>query len=186
MSLLECSPVFEGSPADTDGRAAQEVKVYEFLDGLGIKYYRMDHAPSVTMEDCEVRGRELGITISKNIFLCNTQKTKFYLLVMPAAKRYVTKIFSKEIGSARLSFAPPEAMEKMLSCSPGSASVMGLLFDRQKRVSLYFDRDVLRQEWFGCHPCRNTTSLKFRMEDLTGKILPALGHEYGVVCLDGF
>ena len=184
MSRFDSAEIFTGAPADMSGRAEREKAVYEFLAGTGVNYCRMDHAPTVTMEECAERGKKLGIVISKNIFLCNTQKTRFYLLVMPASKRYVTRIFSREIGSARLSFAPPEAMEKMLGCSPGSASVMGLLFDRENRVSLYFDRDVLRQEWFGCHPCINTTSLKFRMTDFTEKVLPALGHEFSSVCLD--
>lgn len=174
--IIDNPTVYHGSPSDISERDRRERQVYEFLDGLGIDYSRIDHRPSMTMENCEERGKLLGITISKNIFLCNTQKTRYYLLVMPASKRYVTRIFSKAVGSARLSFAPPEDMERLLGCTPGSASIMGLLNDTDGAVNLCIDSDVLGQEYFGCHPCLNTSSIRLKMTDLTKKIIPALGH----------
>ncbi len=68
-------------------------------------------------------------------------------------------------------------MQELLGLTPGSVSVLGLMNDREKRVKLLIDRELLQDESFGCHPCLNTSSLRIRTEDLTGKILPALGYE---------
>ena len=168
-----------GRPANTDERLGKEVRVYDFLDKLGIDYQRVDHEAAMTMEACEEIDRTLGddTTICKNLFLCNRQETNFYLLLMPGDKPFKTKDLSAQIHSARLSFAKPEYMEKYLDITPGSVSVMGLMNDSEKKVQLLIDEDVMKEPYFGCHPCINTSSLKFTTEDLTKKIIPALGHD---------
>lgn len=173
--------VYDGRPADCTGRLEKEIRVYDTLDSLKIPYKRLDHKAAFSIGECNERADLLGITISKNLFLCNTQKTKFYLLMMPGEKRFHTKIFSHQIGSARLSFAPEEYMEEFLDTTPGSASVMGLMNDKDCRVELYIDADVLKQEYIGCHPCINTSSLKIKTSDLTDVYLPAVHHRHRVV-----
>lgn len=168
-----------GRPETTSGRLDKEIRVYDLLDKLGIAYQRVDHEATMTMEACEEVDRILGddTTICKNLFLCNRQETNFYLLLMPGDKPFKTKDLSAQINSARLSFAKPEYMEKYLDITPGSVSVMGLMNDSEKKVQLLIDEDVMKEPYFGCHPCINTSSLKFTTEDLTRKIIPALGHD---------
>ncbi len=158
-------------------RRERELAVYELLDKLGVAYQRIDHAQTNTMEACQAVDEALaGATICKNLFLCNRQRTQFYLLMMPGDKVFRTRDLSAQIGSSRLSFAETVYMEKYLHISPGSVSVMGLMHDTENRVQLLIDRDVLQGEYFGCHPCMNTSSIRLRMEDLMKKILPAVGH----------
>lgn len=168
-----------GRPETTSGRLDKEIRVYDLLDKLGIAYQRVDHEATMTMEACEEVDRILGddTTICKNLFLCNRQETNFYLLLMPGDKPFKTKDLSAQINSARLSFAKPEYMEKYLDITPGSVSVLGLMNDSEKKVQLLIDEDVMKEPYFGCHPCINTSSLKFTTEDLTKKIIPALGHD---------
>ena len=173
--------VFEGRPADLTGRLEKERESYDLLDRLGIAYQRTDHEPTATMEVCKEIDEVLGLMICKNLFLCNRQKTKFYLLLMPGEKPFKTKFLSKQIGTARLSFADGEQMEEYLNITPGSLSLMGLIFDKEKKVHLVIDKEVLDEEYFGCHPCINTSTLLMKTSDVKEKILPALGHEYQVV-----
>ena len=165
-----------GRPTDTTGRLDKEIRTYDFLDKLGIEYQRIDHEAAFTMEVCEEIDKTLGATICKNLFLCNRQKTDFYLLMIPGDKTFKTKELSHQIGSARLSFASPQDMEKYLDITPGSVSVMGLMNDHDKKVQLLIDKDVMKNPYFGCHPCINTSSLKFTTEDLKNKIIPELEH----------
>ena len=167
-----------GRPENTDSRLDKEVRVYDFLDKLEVEYQRVDHEAAMTMEACEAIDRVLGddTAICKNLFLCNRQETDFYLLLMPGDKPFKTKNLSAQIGSARLSFAKPEYMEKYLDITPGSVSVLGLMNDHEKKVQLLIDEDVLKDPYFGCHPCINTSSLKFSTEDFQNKIIPALEH----------
>lgn len=175
----------KGRPENTDNRLDKEIRVYDFLDKLGVQYQRIDHEAAMTMEACEEIDHALGdnTTICKNLFLCNRQETDFYLLLMPGDKPFKTKDLSAQIHSARLSFAKPEYMEKYLDITPGSVSVLGLTNDSEKKVQLLIDEDVMKEPYFGCHPCINTSSLKFTTEDLMQKIIPALEHEPVTVTL---
>lgn len=175
----------KGRPENTDNRLNKEIRVYDFLDKLGIQYQRIDHEAAMTMEACEEIDHALGdnTTICKNLFLCNRQETDFYLLLMPGDKPFKTKDLSAQSHSARLSFAKPEYMEKYLDITPGSVSVLGLMNDSEKKVQLLIDEDVMKEPYFGCHPCINTSSLKFTTEDLMQKIIPALEHEPVTVTL---
>ena len=173
----------DGRPASLDGRLERETKTYDMLDSLKIPYQRIDHEPAMTMEVCAEIDKVLDATICKNLFLCNRQKTAFYLLMMPGDKPFKTKDLSVQIGSSRLSFASPEDMERLLHISPGAVSVMGLMNDGEGEVSLLIDGDVLKGEFFGCHPCVNTSSLRLKTEDLLQIFLPAVKHGYTVVNL---
>lgn len=175
--------VKEGRPENTDGRMGKEIRVYDLLDSLGVTYQRADHEAAMTMEACGEIDAALGVEICKNLLLCNRQETAFYLLLIPGDKPFKTKNLSAQIGSARLSFAKPEYMEEYLDITPGSLSVMGLMNDAGMKVKLLIDEDVLKSEFFGCHPCVNTSSLKFRTKDLMEKIVPAMGHEPEMVRL---
>jgi Ala-tRNA(Pro) deacylase len=103
--------LYKGRPEDMEGRLPREIRTYDFLDELGIEYFRTDHEEANNMEACNVIDAILGVVICKNLFLCNRQKTNFYLLMMPGDKKFKTKELSSQIGSARLSFADPEDLD---------------------------------------------------------------------------
>lgn len=174
--------VFQGRP--TEGkRSDKEEKVYDLLEQLQIPFERMDHEPLYTIEACEEVDRTFGTRMCKNLFLCNSQKTKFYLLLMPGDKRFDTKTFCRQIESPRLSFADARYMEKYLNITPGSVSILGLMNDTEGMVRLMMDEEVLAEEYIGCHPCVNTSSLKIKTKDILEKFLPYVGHEYMAVKL---
>ena len=176
-----------GRPENTDGRLDKEIRVYDFLDKLGVEYQRVDHEAAMTMEACEAIDRVLGddTAICKNLFLCNRQETDFYLLLMPGDKPFKTKNLSAQIGSARLSFAKPEYMEKYLDITPGAVSIMGLMNDKNNVVRLLVDEDLLKEEWIGCHPCVNTSSIRVKTKDMFDTVMKAMHHEMTVVKLTG-
>ena len=168
--------LMNGRPVNTEDRLPKEVRVYDFLDNLGIDYQRVDHEEAMTMEVCAAIDEALKATICKNLLLCNRQGTAFYLLMLPGNKVFKTSVLSKQIGSSRLSFASAEAMEQYLDITPGSVSVLGLMNDKENHVQLLMDQDVVKGEYIGCHPCINTSSLKLKTTDLLEKILTAMGH----------
>ncbi len=177
--------IYKGSPSDPSGRLPKEMRAYAFLDRLGIPYERADHEAAMTIEACRGVDELLGIRICKNLFLCNRTKTEFYLLLMPGEKPFKTKELSSQIGCSRLSFAPAEYMEELLDLTPGSATILGLINDRDMRVRLLIDQDLLSEPFFGCHPCINTSSVKLRTADLLEKIIPGTGHIPTFVVLTG-
>ena len=175
--------LLQGRPETNRGRLDKEIRCYDLLDQLDIRYQRIDHEAAATMELCRAIDEALEATICKNLLLCNRQCTQFYLLMMPGDKVFKTKDLSAQIGSSRLSFASGEYMEQLLDITPGSLSVLGLMNDKENRVQLLIDGDVLKGEYVGMHPCINTSSLRLKTQDLIEKILPAMGHEAQIVTL---
>lgn len=173
--------LYNGRPTDLSGRLDKEKRVYDLLDELGIEYARVDHPAAETMEACEEIEKVLGVEICKNLFLCNRQKTDFYLLMMPGSKPFKTKDITKQLGCARLSFAGAEFMQEFLDITPGSVSVTGLMNDKENRVRLVIDKDILDGEYIGCHPCINTSSLSIKTQDIINKFLPSVTHEPTIV-----
>lgn len=178
--------LYHGRPLDLQGRLDKEIRVYDLLDSLGIEYDRTDHEAAGTMEDCLEVDKILGVIICKNLFLCNRQKTKFYLLMMPGDKPFKTKDVSSQIGSARLSFAGEEEMLAYLDITPGAVSIMGLMNDKDNHVQLLIDKPVMESDLLGCHPCVNTASLRMKTKDVIEKFLPAVHHEAIVVDLPDY
>lgn len=174
--------LYKARPCDL--RLDKEIRCYDLLDKLNIEYERLDHESTASIEDCMEVEKILGIEICKNLFLCNQQKTKFYLLMMIGSKKFVTKNISKQIGSSRLSFASSEFMEKYLDTTPGSVSVLGLMNNKEHNVNLIVDKDILKNKYIGVHPCINTSSLKLKTADIFDKVLPYL--EFNPIYVDIF
>ena len=180
MSTLQ---LFNGRPDKP--RTAREDAAYDFLEKMDIPFRRVDHAPAMTMEDCVAIDGALGVSMCKNLFLCNRQKTDFYLLLMPGDKPFRTKELSNQLETARLSFGSAEDMEHLLGVSPGAVTVMGLINDKENRVRLLIDKDLLDDAEIGCHPLVNTSSVAFSMQALLQTLLPATRHTPTTVTLLG-
>lgn len=176
---MQISEIYTQAPSG--GHCEVELAAFALLDELKIPYTRVEHDCADTMEDCAAISDVLGIRICKNLFLCNRQKTAFYLLTMPEDKPFHTNDLSAQIGSSRLSFAPSEKMVELLGCTPGSASVLGLMNDREHQVRLIMDQEVWEAPYFGCHPCKNDGSLRISTDDLLQIFLPHTGHDVTVV-----
>lgn len=174
-----------GRPADCSGRPEKEGAVYDLLERLDIPFTRADHPAAFTMEECEAVSQALHTPICKNLFLCNRQKTAFYLLLLPASKPFRTKEITAQLRCARLSFAGEEQLASLLHLTPGSATIFGLQYDTENRVQLVVDRDLLDEACFGCHPCINTSTIRLKTSDVFDRLTHALHHDYTLVTLKG-
>ncbi|WP_088186084.1 prolyl-tRNA synthetase associated domain-containing protein [Desulfosporosinus sp. FKA] len=181
MKNIEIDSTIYKTKPNKANRSKEEMDVYDLLERLDIPYFRLDHDETPSIEMCDQVEKLLEIEICKNLFLSNSQRTSFYLLMMPGRKKFRTKDLSRQIESSRLSFAEAEDMEKHLNIKPGSVSVIGLVNDISQSVQLLIDKDVLQSEYVGCHPCVNTSSLKIKTSDLLTKFLPYTGHQPIVV-----
>ena len=175
--------LYHGRPSDTAGRPGKEIRVYDLLDSLGIEYDRTDHEAAMTMEDCNEIDRILDVIICKNLFLCNRQKTQYYLLMLEGDKVFKTKDLSKQLVVARLSFAGAEDLQEILGLQPGSVTVLALKNDRNNMVQLVMDKPIQEAAYVSCHPCISTSTVNFSMADLLEKVLPAVNHTPIVVDL---
>lgn len=169
--------LYKNKPDDMTGLSEKEIKTYNLLDNIGVEFCRVSHEPADTMEICLQIEESLGAGICKNLFLCNRQQTQFFLLMMPSQKVFKTKFLSAALGTSRLSFADPKYMEEYLDITPGSVSMLGLMNDKECKVQLVVDNELMKEEYIGCHPCINTSSLKIKRTDLFGPVLEAMNHQ---------
>lgn len=175
----------QGRPLNMESRLPKEIRSYDILDQLGIEYIQVDHEPAASVDACRHIRQALGVDVCKNLFLCNRQKTKFYMLMMPGDKTFRTSEASHQAGSSRLSFAGAEYMQEFLDITPGSVSVLGLMNDIHHNVQLLIDEDLLKHESIGCHPCINTASVKLKMKDILEKFLVYIEHKPIMIHLSG-
>lgn len=175
--------VYNGRPENCDERLPREVRVYDFLDSIGIEYQRTDHMGNraFTMKDCKTIDATLGTVLCKNLFLSTANQKNYFLLLMPGDKPFKTKHITSQTKTGRLSFAGADKMLEYLDIEPGAVSIMGLMNDHDKHVKLLVDKDLIDNEYLACHPCVNTSSIRLRTEDALGAYLKATGHEYQIV-----
>lgn len=175
--------ITKGRPAGFEVRAEIEREVYDRLEELGIGFDTIDHEAAATMDVCDAVSAAAGCSIFKNLFLCNRQQTQFYLVLIPADKPFKTKYISSQLGCARLSFGPPEMMERLLGVTPGAVTPLGLLRDTERVIRVAVDRDLLASPTVGCHPGVNTSTVRMPLADLLERYIPSTGHDITLVDL---
>lgn len=156
-------------------------KTYQALEKLHIPFQRVDTDEAVTMEDCVEINRKLDMKMVKTLFLCNRQKTKFYLFVTAGDKSFNSKSFSRALDVPRVSFAPKEMMEPMLGTTIGAATIFSCLADPDHRIQFVIDRDVLEEEFYGCSDGTTTGYMKIPTADVCDKLLPFSGRELQII-----
>ena len=154
-------------------------EIYDCLEKLGLEFERMDRIESDNVDENVYK--ILGIRRLKNLLLCNASRTNFYLLIMTADVPFKSAVLSAQLGTSRFKFAPEEYLKELIHAKPGTSSILGLIFDKEKKVQLLIDELVLEQKYFGCLPCCDDTSLKFDTKQLLEKLLEYTGHAYTVV-----
>lgn len=151
-------------------------KVYELLAEKAVPFQRVDCEPAITMEDCIMIDERLQMKTVKTLFLCNRQQTRFYLAVTTADKPFVTKDFSAALGVSRVSFAPVELLNSMVGTAVGAATIFGLLLDGEQQIRLVIDKEVLKEEWYGCSDGTTTSYLRLPMDWVMREFIPLTGH----------
>lgn len=153
-----------------------QARVYECLQILHIPFTRVDTDVAISMDDCVAINERLGVDMVKTLFLCNRQKTRFYLCILPGSKAFRASDFSRALDVPRVSFAPSDLLESMLGTKIGAATVFGALQDVTGSVRIIFDQEVASAAWYGCSDGTTTSYLKLRTDDVLHRILPYADH----------
>ena len=162
---------------------ALQERTYAALADLQLAYERVDTDKAITMEDCILINEKLRMKMVKTLFLCNRQQTLFYLFITRGDKPFRSKEFSNVLGVPRVSFAPAELMEELLGTKIGAATVFSSLLESARDVQLVFDRDVVREEWYGCSDGTTTGYMKIKTSDILDKLLPYAKARYTVISI---
>lgn len=141
-------------------------KVYDKLNELNINYTADEHEAIFTIEELDKKGMYQRGEICKNLFLRDGSGKRHFLVVTPGHKEVDLKKVRAQIGSSRLSFGSAERLMNCLGLTQGSVSPFGVLNDKERRVELVFDKDLVNMDTLGFHPNINTATVWLSFEDM--------------------
>lgn len=144
------------------------------LDALGIAYQNHEHAAVFTVEEAKALRGELTGGHIKNLFLRN-KKEEMWLVVAEEDKRIDLKSLGEKLGAGKLSFGSPDRLLRYLGVLPGAVTPFGIINDKDCKVKVVLDRDLMGFNLVNAHPLVNTMTTALSPEDLLG-FLEAEGH----------
>lgn len=151
-------------------------ELLSYLDDLGIAVSTVSHPPLFTVADSQSLRGEIAGAHTKNLFL-KDKKDSFYLVTVEEEAEVDLKKIHTIIGAAgRVSFGKPEALLELLGVTPGAVTVFGLINDREGRVRLVLDADLMRSDVINGHPLTNEATTSIAAKDLLA-FARATGHE---------
>lgn len=173
--MFYISDIYTTAPTTFD--TPLQKQVYHTLQTLQIPFQRVHTQQVITMNDCIQINQKLDMDMVKTLFLCNRQKTQFYLFATTASKPFQSKAFCSALDISRVSFAPTEYMEKILGTKIGATTIFSTLFDTQHQLQIVLDQQVAKQKWYGCSDGTTTGYLKIETEQILKKFLPFVKHQ---------
>lgn len=177
--MFYISDVYTTSPEKFENKLQENV--YKVLTKLSINYERVETDEAITMDDCIEINKKLDMKMVKTLFLCNRQKTNFYLFITCGDKMFDSKKFSSELNISRVSFADEILMSDMLGTKIGAATIFSSLIDTENEVKIVIDKDVLKETYYGCSDGTTTGYLKIKIDDIINKVLPYSKHKITII-----
>ncbi len=154
-----------------------EEKCYKLLDELGIEYSYVKYSKE-EKENHELVDELIGVKGIKNLlFKTRNLKKELFFIILPRDKRFDTKAFRNRFGITKIEMVDDTELEEFLNATNGDVSIMDLLYDKDKKIKLYIDKEVLDEEYFRFHPFNGLITVKIKTIDLKEKLLPYLDHD---------
>jgi Ala-tRNA(Pro) deacylase len=163
--------------------SAEELPIIAALNALGINFDRHEHPPIASAIGTEELWPQIDAVQTKNLFLTNPKRTRFYLVVLDHKKRADLRAVGDQVGDGRLSFGSPERLMAHLRVTPGSVSALGLVHDAGHEVQVCLDEALKGVERISFHPNVNTATLVISFADFE-RFLAACGNPIRFVRVD--
>ena len=177
--MFNISDIYTTAP--TDFKTPLQQETYKALSHLNIPFERVDTDEAITMEDCLLINQKLDMKMVKTLFLCNRQKTLFFIFVTCGDKSFNSGTFSKAMNCSRVSFASEDLFLEMLGTKIGAATVFSSLKDLNGDIHIVIDQDVANEEYYGCSDGTTTCYLKIKTSDILQKFLPYAKHKAHII-----
>ncbi len=139
--------------------------IYNYLDNLNIKYKKFNHQAIFTVRDAEKIDQNIPGIKTKNLFLRDKKKISYFLVLTEARKRIDLKKLARQLEVKKISFADSEDLNKFLNLKPGSVSPFGLIYDKDRKVKVIIDKEILKNNTINFHPNNNTATLNLKTKN---------------------
>jgi len=158
-----------------------DTQLLSYLDKNNIRYKIHVHPAVFTVYESKELKQKIPGLHCKTLFL-KDENGMFYLVGMPAEKRLNIKKLEKYLGVKKLRFGSEGELKREVNLEPGSVSIFGAIYIKDKNIKLVIDKEVWDAEITGFHPNFNTATLEIKHEDLK-KFYDSLSCEKEIVVL---
>ena len=141
---------------------------------MGIAHRTIPHPPFFTVEEGRPYHDQIPGLHAKNLFL-KDRKGQLWLVVLPAEKKADLNKLEKRLSAPRFSFGKPELLLETLGVPPGSVTPFALINDKDKKITLVIDEDMLHSEELNFHPLHNEASTIIKADDFL-KMVKVFGY----------
>ncbi len=156
-------------------------EIYDFLKIKNLWYEITEHKAVYNMQDLNDIDLPYKEVDGKNLFVRDDKKRNYYLITLKGNKKIDLKTFSKNYHTRRLSFASEVDLINILNLKPGSVTPLGLLNDKDLKVTFYLDEDFFNGEGIiGIHPNDNTATIWLKVLDLVN-IIKEHGNQVNII-----
>jgi Ala-tRNA(Pro) deacylase len=123
-----------------------------YLANLGVATETVEHPPLFTVEDSQKLRGEISGGHAKNLFV-KDKKSRIFLLVVGEETVVDLKRVHEKIGAqGRVTFGSAELLEEVWGVKPGAVTPFGAINDRERRVTVVLDAEMMRHERLNFHP----------------------------------
>lgn len=154
-------------------------QLFDKLAEMGIATKTVEHSPAMTVADNTNAEIDLPGAHTKNLFL-KDDKGNLVLVVAKSTTAVDLKALPKKINCGRFSFGKPELMAQHLGVQPGAVTAFAIINDKEGRVRVVIDQELMAHDSLNCHPLENTASTNIARDDLL-RFIRATGHEPKIV-----
>lgn len=138
-----------------------DASLCRLLEANGVAFVRADHPAVYTCDEADrLVPHTLGGVQTKNLFLRDGKGRRHWLLVTSCAKAVDLKALAPRIGADNLSLGSAERLQRFLGVTPGSVTLLALVNDPTRDVTLLVDQEVWEAASWRCHPLVNTATLE--------------------------
>lgn len=154
--------------------------VEKTLRDLQIEFEIVEHEPALTTEQADrfIEGIE-GVR-TKTMFLTNKKKTRFFLMIMDDGKRMDMDKFREIVGESKINMASSESLFEKMKLPPGVVSPFGLLYNLEKDIGVYFDKEIISEKRMSFHPNTNEKTIFLNTKDLI-LYIESLGYTVNII-----
>jgi Ala-tRNA(Pro) deacylase len=154
--------------------AASESDLMARLDALGIATRTQRHAAVFTVEEAKAERGVLPGAHCKSLFL-RDRRGGLWLVVMLEHRRTDLRKLSDRLEAPRFSFGSAELLFEVLGVTPGSVTPFAIINDREKRVTVVLDAEMMEESPLNYHPLTNEATTAIAPADLL-RFLADCGH----------
>ena len=164
-----------------DNKKKINKKAKDILEELNIEYSYISYnrAPDTIEEKLKV-DESINVKGIKNL-LFRTNSKRYFFIITYRDSRFDTKEFREKHNIPKIHLVNDDELKELIDSESGRVSILDLINDKENKISVYIDNEILNSEYFRFHPFNKLITVKIKTKDLLGPLMKKLNHEINII-----